>query len=152
MQVIQTSFIRWVFNEFWLTATLFRSTEIFSSLKLIVTVLSSWWSPSFILFPILQSLDQAFGDCFPTSTSRWSFNGVWVFVLFSSNCFSVDPWFFYWTLLSILSDLSNAVVRWISTCPLIPMSSCSLTNSLGIDPCTPIIIGITVSFMFVDVF
>ena len=44
------------------------------------------------------------------------------------------------TLLSILADLSNAVVWMASTCPLISMSSSPFTN--------PINIGITVTFIF----
>ena len=52
------------------------------------------------------------------------------------------------TLLSILADLNNAIVRMVSTCPLISKSFNHFTNPLGIVPSAPIIYGITVTFMF----
>ena len=50
------------------------------------------------------------------------------------------------TLLSILANLSNAVVWKVSTRPL--FSKSSFTNRLVIEPTTPITNGITVSFTF----
>ena len=47
------------------------------------------------------------------------------------------------TLFSILSDLSNAVVGMVSTCPIISKSSTTCIN-----PSAPITTGITVTFMF----
>ena len=52
------------------------------------------------------------------------------------------------TLLSILTDLNNAVVWMISTCLLISKFSSSFINLLGIVPSERIKIGITVTFMF----
>ena len=52
------------------------------------------------------------------------------------------------TFLSILVDLHYAVVRMISSHPLISKSSCSCTNPLVTIPRAPITIGFTVIFMF----
>ena len=52
------------------------------------------------------------------------------------------------TLLSILSDLNNAVVWMVSTCPVISMSSSSCTNPLQTAPRATITIGIIVTLMF----
>ena len=52
------------------------------------------------------------------------------------------------TLLSILADLSNAVVWIVSTHPLISKSSSPFTNPLVTVPRAPVTIGITVTFMF----
>ena len=52
------------------------------------------------------------------------------------------------TLLGILADLNNAVVRMVSTCPLISKSSNSFINHLRIVLSASIAIGITVNFMF----
>ena len=52
------------------------------------------------------------------------------------------------TLLSILADLSNAVVWMVSTLPLISKSSSPLTSPLVSVPRTTITIGIIVTFMF----
>ena len=52
------------------------------------------------------------------------------------------------TLLTILADLSNAVVWIVSACPLISDSFSFLTMTLGAVPGIPIIIGITITFMF----
>ena len=52
------------------------------------------------------------------------------------------------TLLSIFSDLDNAVVWMVFPCPLISKSSSHFTSPLGIVPSTPITTGITVTFMF----
>ena len=49
---------------------------------------------------------------------------------------------------SILADLRNAIVRIVSTRPLISKSWCSCTNSLVFVPSAPITTGITVTFMF----
>ena len=52
------------------------------------------------------------------------------------------------TLLSILVDLTNAIVWMASTCPRISKSSSPSINPLGIVPRAPTITGITVFFMF----
>ena len=52
------------------------------------------------------------------------------------------------TLLSILTDLNNAVVWTVSLCPLISKSSSSFSKLLEIVPRASITIGITVIFMF----
>ena len=52
------------------------------------------------------------------------------------------------TLLSILADLSNAIVWMVSTCPLISKSFSPCPNPLVTALRAPIIIGITVTFMF----
>ena len=52
------------------------------------------------------------------------------------------------TLLSVLADLRNAVVRMVSTRPLISKSSSPCTNPLVTIPRAPITIGIIVTFMF----
>ena len=52
------------------------------------------------------------------------------------------------TLLSILTDLNNAVVWMVSTCPFISKSSSHCTNPLVTVPSGPIIVGVTVTFMF----
>ena len=49
-------------------------------------------------------------------------------------------------LLSILADLTNAVVWMVATRPLISKSSSSFTNPLGIVPTAPFTTGITVTF------
>ena len=56
------------------------------------------------------------------------------------------------TLLSILNDLNNAVVWMVSTRPLIFKSSSSFTNPLVTVLSVPIIIGVTVTFMFIVFF
>ena len=56
------------------------------------------------------------------------------------------------TLLSILADLNNAVVRTVFTCPFISKSSSSCINLLVTVSRTPSIIGITVTFMFHSLF
>ena len=64
---------------------------------------------------------------------------------------SVNWWLFTgvsWTLLSILSDLNNAVVWMASTRPLISKSSRPCTKLLVTVPSAPITIDITVIFMF----
>ena len=52
------------------------------------------------------------------------------------------------TLLSILADLDNAVVKMVSARPPISESSNPLTKSLTNVPSAPITTGITVTFMF----
>ena len=52
------------------------------------------------------------------------------------------------TLLSILTDLNNAIVWMVSTCSLISKSSSPFTNPLEIVPSVTITISITVTFMF----
>ena len=52
------------------------------------------------------------------------------------------------TLLSILSDLNNAVVLIVSICPLISNSSNSLSKPLETVPSSPITIGSTATLMF----
>ena len=54
----------------------------------------------------------------------------------------------YRTLLSILVDFTNAVVRMVSTRPFISKSSSPSTNSMVTIPRTPIPIGTSVTFMF----
>ena len=56
------------------------------------------------------------------------------------------------TLLSILSDLNNAVVWMVSTLPLISKSSSPFINPLVIVPRAPITIGINVIFKFHNFF
>ena len=56
------------------------------------------------------------------------------------------------TLLSILSDINNAVVWMVSTCPLISKSSSPCTNPLVTVPRAPITIGIIVTLMFHSLF
>ena len=56
------------------------------------------------------------------------------------------------TLLSILTDLNNAVVWMISTCSLISKSSSHCIKALVTVTRAPIIIGITVTFMFHNFF
>ena len=73
---------------------------------------------------------------FHTSISWWFLTGVWVSPQVSR------------TLLSILIDLNNAVVRMVSTCLLISNSSSLFTNPLGIFPSAPITISITATFTF----
>ena len=52
------------------------------------------------------------------------------------------------TLLGILADLKNPVVWIVSTRPLISKYSSLFTNPLVTVPRSPIIIGITITFMF----
>ena len=73
---------------------------------------------------------------------------------------SISWWFFHWslsdskslqvssTLLSILTDLNNAVVWMVSIRLLISKSSNPCTNLLVTVPRAPITIGITIIFMF----
>ena len=56
------------------------------------------------------------------------------------------------TLLSILADLNNAVVLMVSTRPRISKSSSPFTKPLVTVPRAPVIIGITVTFMFHNFF
>ena len=56
------------------------------------------------------------------------------------------------TLLSILADLCNAVVRMLWARPMIPRSPSLLCKPLEIVSCAPIIIGITVTFSFHIIF
>ena len=71
----------------------------------------------------------------------------WLMVSHWSLCDSKSPQV-SWTLLSILADLSSAVVWMVSACPLISKFSSPFTNLLGIVPSARITIGITVTFMF----
>ena len=50
--------------------------------------------------------------------------------------------------LSILTDFNNAAVLSVSAYPLTSMSSCPFIIRLGIVLSAPVIIGITVIFMF----
>ena len=52
------------------------------------------------------------------------------------------------TFLSILANLNNAVVRMVSTCPLISKSSSPFTNPLEIVLSAQTTIGTTFTFMF----
>ena len=79
---------------------------------------------------------------FHVSISWGSFTGVWVTSLLSSPV----------QLLSILVELSNAIVSIVSTSPLISKSSHSFTNSFLIVPRAPVTIGVTVTFMFHNFF
>ena len=56
------------------------------------------------------------------------------------------------TLLSILDNLSNAVVWMVSICPLISNFSSPFTNPLGIVPSAPTTVNITVTFTFLSFF
>ena len=51
------------------------------------------------------------------------------------------------TLLSLLSNINNAVVCMLSPCPFISKSSCPSTNAFVLLPSTLITISITVTFM-----
>ena len=53
----------------------------------------------------------------------------------------------FWTLVSILANLNNAVVWMVSICPLIFKSSNARTDPLVHVPRVPITIGITVSLI-----
>ena len=53
-----------------------------------------------------------------------------------------------WTHLSILTDLNDAVVWTVSTCPVMSKSSSLCTNSLVTIPRVPTTIDIIVTFMF----
>ena len=75
---------------------------------------------------------------FPTSLSRWFLIEISV----TANLLVSR------TLLSILADLNNVVVWIVSTRPLISQSSSPFTNPLVTVPRVPIIIVITVTFMF----
>ena len=57
-------------------------------------------------------------------------------------------WMVLRPLLSIQFKLCNAVVWMVSICPLIPKSSIPFTNPLGIVPCPPTTIDIAVTFLF----
>ena len=57
-----------------------------------------------------------------------------------------------WTFLSILADLNSAFVWIVSTRVLTSSSSSPITNPFVAVPSAPIIIGITVTFMFHGVF
>ena len=52
------------------------------------------------------------------------------------------------TLLGILAELNNAIIWMVSVCPPIFNSSSLFRKSSGIVQSAPIIIGITVTFMF----
>ena len=54
------------------------------------------------------------------------------------------------TLISIPTNVNNAAVWMVSTCPLISKSSYPFTKTLGIVPSGPITIGITVCVVQVD--
>ena len=58
---------------------------------------------------------------FNISVSRWSFAGVWAWARHLTSCK---------TLLSILVDLSIAVVWWVSTCPQVSIFQ-SLLQAFG---------------------
>ena len=68
-----------------------------------------------------------------------------VLYLSSSDCKSLQ---ISRTLLSILADLSNAMVRMVSILPLISNSSSLSFKLLGTVPSAPITIGITVTLIF----
>ena len=53
------------------------------------------------------------------------------------------------TLLSILTDLNNAVIWMVSTCPMISKCSRPITNPLGIVPSAQITSDITVTFCYI---
>ena len=61
----------------------------------------------------------------------------------SSKCLQISR-----TVLSILADLNNTVVKMIFTSPLIYKFSIPFTKFFGIIPSTPITIDITVTLMF----
>ena len=56
------------------------------------------------------------------------------------------------TLFSILADLINVVVKWVSTLPVISKSSSPCTNLFMILPSMPIIVSMSVIFMFCSLF
>ena len=69
-------------------------------------------------------------------------------------CVSCDNMFYLVssTVLCILADLSNAEVWMVTTHPPISNSSSPFNNHLAIDPSAPFTIGITVSFLFRNLF
>ena len=80
---------------------------------------------------------------FHTNVSWWFSTGI---------CVTVKSPQVSGTLLSILADLNNAVVWIVSSRALISNSLIPFTNLLGTVPRAPIIIGITVTFMFHSLF
>ena len=75
------------------------------------------------------------------------FTPIWADGLLESECDSKSPQVF-WTLLSILAYLNNAVVWLVSAHLLIYNSSCPLSKPLGIVPSPLITVGITVTCIF----
>ena len=99
---------------------------------------------SFVFFyEVFESLYRCVNAVFDADKSfsslivfHWSLN--------DSKSFQVSR-----ILLSILVDLSNAVVWIVSTCPLISKFSYPLTNPLEIVLNAPITIGVTVTFIII---
>ena len=116
------------------------------------------WIPTSKIYVKLGSVKYILGD-----SKRSEFNQREIFYHFYSfENFSCQLYLevFHWSLsdskspqvsrilLSILANLHNAVVWFVSTCPLIYKSSCPFSYTLGIVLSAPITIGITVIFMF----
>ena len=95
-------------------------------------------------FSSCQLISAGFGNSFVSfhsfrvfhiTVSQWYFSEVWV----TASLFR--------TLLSILADLNNAVVRMVPILPPISNSSSPFSNSLKIVPSESATIGITVTRM-----
>ena len=77
-------------------------------------------------------------EYFHISVNWWSFTGVWMRTSLTNS-----P-----ELLSILTNLKNAVVWTVSTRPIISKSTSPFASPLVTVPRAPITIGIIVKFMF----
>ena len=93
----------------------------------------------------------------PTNYYYYYYNYYYLILLWVFH--TIVSWWFEWQQISThLQDssqyswLNNAVVWMVSTRPLISKSSSSCCNPLVTLPSAPIIIGITVSFMFYSFF
>ena len=123
----------------WITLPTQSCLVLYSSCAKLLHSLIMWLIVSSLIIIIIIMLVN-----FYTSVSWWSFND-WNL---SDSKFPQDSR----TLLSILTDVSNAVVWIVSTRPVISNSSCPCINPLVTVPRAPITMGITVSFIFHNLF